>query len=53
MLLDRRIQGRVLARAGLPAAQGSIEMVPAHPGRNVHRSSKPPAMWTAIADWNI
>lgn len=32
MLLDRRIQGRVLTRAGLPAAKVMIEMVPAHPG---------------------
>jgi len=31
MPLDRRMQGRGLARAGLPAAQGSIEMSPAHP----------------------
>jgi hypothetical protein len=32
MLLDRRILGRVLTRAGLPAAKVMIEMVPAHPG---------------------
>ncbi len=34
MLLDRRILGRVLTRAGLPAAKVMIEMVPAHPGPN-------------------
>ena len=34
MLLDRRIQGRVLTRAGLPAAKVMIEMVPVHPGPN-------------------
>jgi len=34
MLLDRRIQGRVLTREGLPVAKVVIEMVPAHPGPN-------------------
>ncbi len=34
MLLDRRIQGRVLTRAGMPAAKVTIEMIPAHPGPN-------------------
>jgi hypothetical protein len=32
MLPNRRILGRVLTRAGLPAAKVMIEMVPAHPG---------------------
>jgi hypothetical protein len=34
MMLDRRILGRVLTRAGLPAAKVMIEMIPAHPGPN-------------------
>jgi hypothetical protein len=34
MLLDRRIHGRVLTHAGLPAAKVMIEMAPAHPGPN-------------------
>jgi len=34
MLLDRRIQGRVLTRAGLPAAKVMVEMVPMHSGPN-------------------
>ena len=34
MMLDRRILGRVLTRAGLPAAKVMIEMVPVHPGPN-------------------
>jgi Carboxypeptidase regulatory-like domain len=32
VLLDRRILGRVLTRAGLPAPNVLIEMVPVHPG---------------------
>jgi hypothetical protein len=32
MMLDRRILGRVLTRAGLPAAKVMIEMVSVHPG---------------------
>jgi hypothetical protein len=32
MMLDRRILGRVLTRAGLPAAKVMIDMVPVHPG---------------------
>ena len=32
MMLDRRVLGRVLTRAGLPAAKVMIEMVPVHPG---------------------
>ena len=34
VLLARRILGRVLTRAGLPATKVIIEMVPAHPGPN-------------------
>ena len=34
MMLDRRVLGRVLTRAGLPAAKVMIEMVPVHPGPN-------------------
>src|SRR6266851_6899972 len=34
MLLDRRIVGRVLTRAGRPAAKVMIEVLPAHPGPN-------------------
>src|SRR5258708_14758490 len=34
MLLDRRIVGRVLTRAGRPAANVMIEVLPAHPGPN-------------------
>jgi hypothetical protein len=34
MMLDRRVLGRVLTRAGLPAAKVTIEMVPVHPGPN-------------------
>jgi len=32
MMLDRRILGRVLTRAGLPVAKVMIEMVPVYPG---------------------
>lgn len=39
MVLDRRIQGRVLTRAGLPAANVMIEAIQAHPGSN----DSPPA----------
>ena len=46
MLLDRRILGRVLTRAGLPAAKVMIEMVPAHPGPN----DSPIAQDCAISD---
>jgi len=34
MMLDRRVLGRVLTRAGLPAAKVMIEMVPVQPGPN-------------------
>ena len=34
MLLDRRIEGRVLTRAGLPAANLMVEMISAHPASN-------------------
>jgi len=34
MMLDRRLHGRVLTRAGLPAAKVMVEMVLANPGPN-------------------
>jgi len=34
MMLDRRVLGRVLTRAGLPATKVTLEMVPVHPGPN-------------------
>ncbi len=46
MLLDRSIEGRVLTRAGLPAAKVTIEMVLASPGPN----DLPIAQDTAITD---
>ena len=52
MMLDRRILGRVLTRAGLPAAKVMIEMVSVKSRTLRFMDRKPSAMWTAFMNSN-